>query len=221
MCWNEHVSLNTFLFSMFVLFLIIYNNAYTQYKIKDLNNPWMYLFFASFIFMQLIEFFIWRNIDNKFYNNIFSTMAAALIIFQPLASLMLLSNVSLRNTLLSIYIATAVPYFIYKFLTHTMHSTVSKNGNLNWVFSDPNGVFFGNTPFAFVCWLFFFLFSLFYERKWSGFLFGFLSMCIFYYNYAKEQTFGSMWCWIVNSIMIYYAFYLLLYLPFCEKKKLC
>lgn len=217
MCWNQHVSLNTFLFSIFVLLLIIYNNAFTQYKITYLNNPWMYLFFASFIFMQLIEFFIWRNIDNKFYNNIFSTMAALLIVFQPLASLMLLSNVSLRNTLLMIYIITAAPYFIYKTLTKTMYSTVSKKGHLNWVFSDLKGVFFGNTSFAFIWWLFFFLFSLFYERQWSGFLFGFILLLTSYYNYTNDQTVGSMWCWIVNSVMIYYAAYLLIYLPFCEK----
>ncbi len=209
MCWNQHVSLNTFLFSCFVFLLIIYNNAFTQYKIKHLNNPWMYLFFASFIFMQLIEFFIWRNIDNNFYNNIFSTMAALLIILQPVASLMLLSNISLRNTLLSVYIATAAPYFIYKVITQTMHSTVSKRGHLNWLF-------FNQDPVIFIIWLFFFLFSLFYERKWSGFLFGFLSMCIFYYNYASDQTAGSMWCWVVNSVMIYFAAYLLIYLPFCE-----
>jgi len=209
MCWNQHVSLNTFLFSIFVLLLIIYNNTFTQYKIKHLNNPWMYLFFASFIFMQLIEFFIWRNIDDKFYNNIFSTMAALLIVLQPVASLMLLSNVPLRNALLMIYIATAAPYFIYKISTKTMYSTVSKKGHLIWSF-------FNNTLLTFGWWLFFLLFSLFYERKWSGFLFGFLSMCIFYYNYAKERTFGSIWCWVINSIMIYYAAYLLIYLPFCE-----
>lgn len=38
MCWNEHVSLNTFLFSSFVLALIVYNNSYTKYKIQELNN---------------------------------------------------------------------------------------------------------------------------------------------------------------------------------------
>ncbi len=66
MCWNQHVSLNTFLFSSFILILIIYNNKYTQYKIKELNNVWIYVFFFSFISMQLIEFFIWRNINNKY-----------------------------------------------------------------------------------------------------------------------------------------------------------
>ena len=70
MCWNAEVSLNTFLFSSFVLCLIIYNNTYTQYKIKDFNNIWIYLFFVSFILMQLFEFFIWRNVDNKLYNKL-------------------------------------------------------------------------------------------------------------------------------------------------------
>ena len=68
MCWNENVSLNTFLFSGFILALIIYNNSFTKYKIQELNNKWVYFFIASFVFMQLIEFFIWRNIDNKFSN---------------------------------------------------------------------------------------------------------------------------------------------------------
>ena len=58
MCWNEHVSLNTFLFSSFVLLLIIYNNLFTKYKIQELNNTFVYLFIASFVVMQLIEFFI-------------------------------------------------------------------------------------------------------------------------------------------------------------------
>ena len=44
MCWNQHVSLNTFIFSMFVLLLIAYNNEYTQYKIPELNNIVIYYF---------------------------------------------------------------------------------------------------------------------------------------------------------------------------------
>ena len=117
MCWNEHVSLNTFLFSSFVLLLILYNNTYTQYKLKYFDNIWIYLFFISFISMQLIEFFIWRNIDNKFYNHIFSTMAAMLIFIQPVVSLMLIPNISLRNILLCAYLVLFIPYFTYKYLS--------------------------------------------------------------------------------------------------------
>jgi len=199
---------------MFVLCLIIYNNNYTQYKVKSISNIWMYLFFASFIFMQLFEFFIWRNIDNKFYNHVFSSMAAFLLVLQPVASLMMLTNVPLRNMLLTAYLVLSIPYFIYKFISQNMQTVVSKKGHLKWLF-------FNQAPVIFIVWLFFFLFSLVYERKWSGFLFGFLSLCVFYYNYANDHTMGSMWCWFVNSIMIYYAAYLLIYLPFCDKKGLC
>jgi hypothetical protein len=49
MCWNKDISLNTFLFSSFVLGLIMYNNAYTQYKIVELNNVYAYIFCVFYI----------------------------------------------------------------------------------------------------------------------------------------------------------------------------
>ena len=209
MCWNEHVSLNTFLFSSFVLLLIAYNNTYTQYKITFFNSVWNYIFFISFISMQLIEFFIWRNINNTFYNNIFSTMAAMLIFIQPIISLMLLPDISLRNNLLVTYLVFFIPYFTYKFITNNMKSQISNKGHLEWLFFDTNMLpFFG--------WLFFFLFSFFYTRSIGVLIFGIVLFCISFYNYYKDKTIGSMWCWIVNSTMIYYAFHLLLYMPFYE-----
>ena len=60
MCWNADVSFNTFIFSMFVLVLIMYNNRYTQYKIPGFD--WrLALYFFSFIIMQLIEYFMWTS----------------------------------------------------------------------------------------------------------------------------------------------------------------
>uniref|UniRef100_A0A6C0E028 Uncharacterized protein n=1 Tax=viral metagenome TaxID=1070528 RepID=A0A6C0E028_9ZZZZ len=212
MCWNEHVSLNTFLFSSFVLLLIIYNNEYTKYKIQELNNPYIYIFLASFIFMQLIEFFIWRNINNSVYNNIFSIFGILLIFFmQPLASLMILKNIQLRNLLIMIYLSFAIPFSIYKFSTTHIHSVLSKRGHLNWKF-------FGPDPFIFLFWLFFLLFIFFYEKIWVGIIFGVLSLVVVAINFMNDGSAGSIWCWSVNSIMIYYAFYLLLYLPFLEKR---
>ena len=210
MCWNEHVSLNTFIFSIFVLLLIMYNNAYTQYKIQGINNVWIYLFLASFIFMQLIEFFIWRNINNKFYNHIFSIIATTLLIIQPICSLMLISQKELRNNLLIAYLSLAIPYSIYKFSTKNIHTVISKSGHLRWKF-------FESSPIILLFWLFFFLVGLIFNKFWIGFGFGFIILCISYYNYNNDHTIASMWCWAVNSVMIYYAFYLLIYLPFYMK----
>jgi hypothetical protein len=214
MCWNAAVSLNTFLFSSFILLLIIYNNYFTQYKIKEFNTIWVYLFFVSFILMQLIEFFIWKNINNKFYNNIFSICGALLLIIQPIISIMIISNIKVRNLLLLFYLLLAVPYSIYKFFTKDIHTVISENGHLRWKF-------FEITPLIWSGWLFFFLFSFVYEKKYFGLIFGLITLFISFINYKNDHTVDSMWCWSVNSIMIYYAFYLLIYLPFLEKSNIC
>lgn len=214
MCWNESVSLNTFLFSSFVLILIIYNNCCTKYKIQELNNTWMYIFFASFIFMQLIEFFIWKNINNKFYNNLFSITGVLLLFIQPVASIMILENIELRNLLLTSYLSIAIPYLIYIFCTKYIHSVVSKYGHLKWIV-------FQNPSIVWIIWLFFFLFSFVHEKKWGGLMFAFITLIISFLNYVNDETMASMWCWIVNSVMIYYAAYLLIYLPFLEKRIIC
>lgn len=214
MCWNESVSLNTFLFSSFVLILIIYNNAFTQYKIQELNSTWAYLFLASFIFMQFIEFFIWRNINNKYYNNVFSICAILLLIIQPIISIMILTNIKIRNLLLFFYVLIAIPFSIYKFSTKHIHSVISELGHLRWKFYDTS-------PIIWIVWLFFFLFSLVYEKNWFGIIFGLVTLLISFINYKNDHSVWSMWCWSVNSIMIYYAFYLLIYLPFLEKMNIC
>jgi len=214
MCWNEHVSLNTFLFSSFVLLLIIYNNLFTKYKIQELNNTFVYLFIASVIFMQLIEFFIWKNINNKFYNNMFSIMATLLLLLQPIASIMILSNIQLRNMLLILYLSLAIPYSIYNFSTKNIRCVISDSGHLRWKFFDTN-------PIIWFVWLFFFVFSFIYEKRWFGIIFSMVALVITFINYKGDHTMWSMWCWSVNSIMIYYSFYLLIYLPFLEKSNIC
>lgn len=214
MCWNETVSLNTFVFSSFVLLLIIYNNSYTKYKIRELNNKWMYAFIASFVFMQLTEFFIWRNINNKFYNNLFSTVATCLLIVQPALSIMILSETHLRNILLFSYLLLALPYSIYKFYIKRVYTVVSESGHLTWKFFDVS-------PFISAIWFFFFSFSFFYEKNWVGIGFGFIALLLSFLNYYNDQTMWSMWCWVVNSVMIYYAVYLLMFLPFYEKCSIC
>lgn len=212
MCWNKDISLNTFLFSSFVLILIIYNNTYTKYKIKDLDNIWVYVFFVSFILMQLIEYFIWTNVNNPVYNRIFTTMATILLLVQPIASNMLISNKVVQQTTLILYLILMIPFAGYRLMTKKINSTVSKLGHLEWNMLLDNHKKID--VMIEICWFIFFLFPLFYEGYKFGFLFGLLTLMIIMFNYYKDNTVGSMWCWIVNSIMLFFAGYLLLYLPF-------
>jgi hypothetical protein len=212
MCWNKDISLNTFVFSSFVLLLIIYNNKYTQYKIQELNNIWVYLFFISFILMQIIEYFIWKNINEPFYNKIFTILATLLLLVQPIASTMLITNKIVRYNLLTLYLVLSIPFSIYRFMTRKIYSSVSPLGHLNWNLLLDKKSKLDNLIMT--LWFIFFLFPLFYQGYRYGFLFGFLTLLFIMYNYSKDGTVGSMWCWIVNSIMVFYASYLLLYLPF-------
>lgn len=217
MCWNANISLNTFLFSSFVLCLIIYNNAYTRYKIKELNDIWVYLFFVSFILMQLIEFFIWRNINNPLSNKIFTILATLLLLVQPIATNMLfpVKYKMIQQSMLFIYLLLVIPFASYRFMTKNIHSSVSRLGHLEWNMLVDNDTIEGNALMA--IWLIFFLVPLFYQEKKYGLIFGGLTLLVMVYNYYMDKTVGSMWCWIVNSIMLFYAGYLMLYLPFIVK----
>jgi hypothetical protein len=205
MCWNQYVSMNTFVFSTFVLLLIMYNNKYSPYKIKELDNVYVLVFLMSFFTMQLIEFFIWRNLHNE-YNHVFSLLGTLLLVLQPIASFMLLKNVNLRNKMLLIYTIPAFCYLLYGY--KTIHTTVSKTGHLKWNWLNNNFLLF--------IWIIFLLFSLVINKYYVALAYTLFLLMITIYSYAKDESFGSLWCWSVNSFMIFYAIKLLVVLPYYE-----
>lgn len=205
MCWNQYVSMNTFMFSTFILSLIVYNNKYSPYKIKELDNLYVILFLMSFFTMQLIEFFIWRNIHNE-YNHVFSVLGTLLLLLQPIASLMLLENKSLRNKMLLIYSIPAFSYFMYGY--KNIHTTISRTGHLKWEWLKSK-------PLLFV-WMLFLFFSLVIQKYYVSLLYTLFLLFITVYSYAKDKSFGSLWCWSVNSFMLFYGIKLLFILPYYE-----
>jgi hypothetical protein len=44
MCWNQDISLNTFLFACSALIFIYLASTYTKYKSDTFKNPLVYLF---------------------------------------------------------------------------------------------------------------------------------------------------------------------------------
>ena len=213
MCWNADVSLNTFLFSMFVLILIYYNNEYTKYKIKIFENKWFYIFLSSIIFIQLLEFFIWKNLKSNL-NSFFTKCLMILIILQPVFSLMLLSNLTLRNILLIPYIFGSI-LFLINLTSNEVTTYVSKSGHLVWKYFDIKLGGIVINKYLSLCWVFLLLFGLFYEKKWEYLLFGIITIIIC--SYAEYNSSSSTWCWISNLFFIYLISYLLFYLPLIEK----
>jgi hypothetical protein len=214
MCWNAEVSLNTFIFSFFVLILVYYNNEYTKYKIKIFENKWFYIFLSSIIFIQFFEFFIWKNLKNK-YNSFFTKCLIFLIILQPIFSLMLLSNLTLRNILLIPYVIVGFAFMLNILTSNKVNTHVSKNGHLVWNYFEIKFGGFLLNKILFLLWTFLLLFPLFYEKKWEFLLFGIITLifCV----YAEYNSRASTWCWITNLFSIYLIVYLLFYLPLKEK----
>jgi hypothetical protein len=164
----------------------------------------------SFFVMQLIEFFIWRNLNNKELNKLFSNLGALLLLLQPVASLTLLKDIDLRNKMLTLYGIPAFSYFIYEFVNKDFLTVVSKNGHLKWNWVDVSG----NKRILLVAWLFFLFFSIFYNKYYLSLAYTVVLLIISLYSYLKDGSFGSLWCWSINSLMLFFAIKLLVILPY-------
>lgn len=211
MCWNEHVSLNTFLFSTFVLGLVIYNNAYTPYKIPNMAWP-VYLFMFSFIIMQLNEYFLWRNLKDTDYNRAFSIAGIFILFFQPVFSLMMIEgNPLLSVRLIFAYLLGAIPFMMYNITHSPLKTDVSKEHHLLWRWSQEDMPIINYVTYA--IWLFFLFFSMVYNGWWLFAGFGAFTYLYMLFRYVKTGTVGSMWCWVINSAFLLFAFLILLYYP--------
>ena len=217
MCWNEHVSINTFTFGVFVLLLIYYNNSSSSpYKLHEFDDPYMYLFVMSITTMQLIEFFLWRNLSNRSINSFLSFAGLVLLVLQPIASMMLLKNKPFRNKLLLVYGSAAVMYLFYLSLYKHFQTTVSVAGHLKWDWAFKT--YF--VPII-LFYLFFLYLPLIINKNVLGLAFTLSLFASYYFFYYRDGSAGSLWCWSINGFMIYFITKLLFYLPYQEKLQSC
>jgi hypothetical protein len=138
-----------------------------------------------------------------------SILGSLLLVIQPIASLTMLENIELRNKMILIYSIPSFVYFFYTIINKNIYTIVSKTGHLkwNWIPTNILGYLF------YLFFLFFLYFSLFINRKYIGIILSSILFALFYYYYYTDGTAGSLWCWSVNIIMLYYLIKLLIYLP--------
>ena len=219
MCWNADISLNTFIFSCFILLFIFWTNTYTKYKTPTFDNPLVYLFMFSVVSMQLVEYFLWKNLNNKEWNHFLSVVAYVIINVQLLLLFLLVNSSFYRNLFFIGYAFFLVSCFIYrkKYNPIKFYTTVAKNGHLNWNWASYNG--FENIILV-ICLLFYFL-PLFFINNLTLSLFGVFTIIPSLILYFKENTFTSMWCWLCNIFLLYFVIDILLIQPFKEYNALC
>ena len=220
MCWNESVSLNTFVFSSATLLFIWYNHTYTQYKLSEFDNPYFYFLMLSFTSMQLIEYFLWKSIHtkNKEMDKQFSLIGLIIVrVCQPLALLLLIPKAYelMQKILFVLYFSLLIIVYTYKYFYNPLvfKTVVDKRGSLDWHWGYLNGY----ERILFMVHLFICL-TLFLSYPFYALI---IAIYLFYTVYAYKYSFGSMWCWITNTILLYMLFKLLILLPYQERNKLC
>ena len=218
MCWNQDVSINTFVFSLFALIFIFFSNTFTKYKVKEFENPIMYVFLLEVVIMQLIEFFLWRNLKNKSINNLLSKVASFFVTIQPVTIMLMIPNLTVRYIYLFTYSIFVILYFVYKELFSPIHfnTSVGKNGHLSWEWMNFKGY---ENIFYFIYLLFYVLALLSINNLIGSFIIFFLILSLFIY--LKNKTFSSMWCWLSNFILLYFIIVILIINPFYEYNMLC
>ena len=191
MCWNETVSLNTFLFSLFGINFAYFNSVINGYE---------YLFYYSFISMQLLEYFAWKYLNNKKINRLLSQLGMFLIIIQPILFILIPNNLefNIKALLITLYIIFLVMFLLfYGVFTNIDFSMVkASNGHLAWNWLK-------NAPYCNLLWLLFFLVVLLLIKKYFLFAMYLITFLAIYYTYYKSKTWGSLWCWIANIMAIF------------------
>jgi hypothetical protein len=217
MCWNQDVSLNTFLFGCFSLVFLYVSNTFSKYNLKDFDNPLMYFLLFQIILVQLTEFFLWRNINHKQVNSFLTLFAFYNITLQPITIILMIPNLLVRHVFLFSIFSFYALVSVTKTSVPNYYTYVGKNNHLNWSWTKYQG-YASIIPFLF---LLFYIVPLFVlgNNVLSFFILSMLVISLV--NYYKSNTFGSMWCWSSNIIFLYFLVDILLIQPFREYNKLC
>jgi hypothetical protein len=187
MCWSAEVSLETFLFSGGICILAFLNGFPMKYLI---------LYFCFFL-MQLIEFFLWKNLKDPVWNRFFSYMVFILLAIQPLAISLIISDFTVRLLFIGLYIIYIIlTLYVFFNTNEDIYSvSVAKNKHLSWNWVE-------NYVHVYCIYLLFFV-GLLIEKEYTMFLILFGTYGYSIINFYKERTFSTIWCWSSNIIGFY------------------
>ena len=185
MCWNAEVSLNTFIFGMISMIIVIIFNK-ISYKII--------LFTLTLSLIQLLEYYTWKNIDNIdiIYN--LSIIGYLIISIQ----LIILNYGFLNNkdklVALIILIILLIYIFIYNYQNNKFNMEIGENKHLIWNWID--------IPIPILIIIMIFYIYPAFTYNYISFVTMLIILLPSLYYYYKYKTWGTMWCYYSNIIWI-------------------
>ena len=187
MCWNAEVSLQSFLFGMSFIGIGLYCNV---------SLPVLFFCF-TIVSMQLVEYIVWSNYDDEKINTYASIAAFILLFLQPVASIFTIPEKQIRNLFLGSYVFVSLMISLLFPAKYEFKMKRALNGHLSWKWLTKEMRTYVSLFFYFI-----FLFTPFFLQKEYTLLgLSLLTLVISVYSFWKENTWGSMWCWIVNGIV--------------------
>lgn len=188
MCWNADVSIKTFFIGIIGIIIGL------QY---GMSLP-VAFFCLSISLMQLIEYFVWSYYDNKTVNYYASIAASFLLWIQPIASILTLTNVNTQQIMLLTYAGLSI-------IGQSMQDkkdysmTRAPNGHLSWNWmSDRNALSIASL----IVYMIFLFTPIILKKHYELAVLAAGTLGLSLYSYWGENTWGSMWCWIVNSLVL-------------------
>ena len=184
MCWSANGSLATWIAGMSIA--LASNRQY---------DPALWNFMVLFTQIQLIEYFLWKDLRVPKLNAIWSKVGLTVILLEPLAAILLIKNANLRQKAILAYgVWIAAVLLTQKFDFTTV---VGGNGHLKWNWLIPS--FWWAVP-----WFIFLFGAIWVSGNPRVFWFAVATWLISSYFYLRYKTIASMWCWIAISMWLIY-----------------
>jgi hypothetical protein len=170
--------------------------------------------------MQLLEYFIWKNLKSPKRNTLLSKLGLLLILSQLYFSIFFAEKVY-QSILVATYTLFFLSVYLYKYLYNpfVFKTLVSKNGHLSWEWLRFDGK---ERPLLWIGLSLYVIPRLLAKSTPYNVLFiGGITFMIGYILLQKENTYGSMWCWLINVMFLFTLIDILLIQPFREYNGLC
>ncbi len=193
MCWNADVSIKTWYFALigFIIGLIG-----KQVHISVL------LFALLFSSMQLIEYYLWKNLNNHDKNQFYSKIGHFIILLEPLFALFMvyslkLYGLSITKFLITIYIIYICIFTYTKYNKLNFITRIGNNGHLDWGFTKNHGIL------HYIIWFSLFYFGIFMTKNIVFIILGIFTLLYSLYKTNYDGTSNSLWCYYSNIIWVY------------------
>lgn len=192
MCWNAKVSLESFGIGIFAIVLAAFSGV---------SFPAL-LFYASIVFMQLIEYIMWQwGVHDPDINFGASIAAVGLLCLQPLASILTLKQ---PGFLVGAYVILGLLYSLLRWvldrkpMREHYQMKPGADGHLEWKWLQADAL----SIIGLVIYMVFLFVPLIISKNVEVLFIVLATLAISLYSYGTQRTWGSMWCWIVNWMVV-------------------